>query len=215
MNLMQIKLIKFFLPFIYSIVVFICLSCKDSTTDVVDLSSIRILFVGNSLTYTNNLPQLVKDYGLSKGQTINVEMLALPNYALVDHLADGEIQKLIQSKKYQFVVVQQGPSSQSEGRMLLFEAAETLTKLCTDNNARLAFYMVWPAYADYTNFDGVIKNYSETATKFNGILCPVGKAWKDYIDQTKDLSYYGPDLFHPSVKGSTVAAEIIYNSIVK
>lgn len=215
MNSIKIKAVGIFQVFLYSLLVLISLSCKDSAPDVIDPSSIKILFVGNSLTYTNNLPQLVKEYGLSKGRTINVEMLALPNFALVDHLANGEVQKLIQTKKFQFVVIQQGPSSQSEGRMLLFEAAETLNKLCTDNKARLAFYMVWPAYTDYQNFDGVIKNYTEAANTYNGILCPVGKAWKEYIDRTKDISYYGPDLFHPSVKGSRVAAEIIYNSIVK
>ncbi|MBL7815429.1 MAG: hypothetical protein JNL70_10470 [Saprospiraceae bacterium] len=174
-----------------------------------------LLFVGNSLTYSNNLPQLVADFAQSKGRHIKVEMLALPNYALVDHLADGNVQKMIATKQYQYVIVQQGPSSQLEGRTLLLEAATTFKTLCQENDAKLAFYMVWPAFANYYNFDGVIRNYTEAATTTNALLCPVGTVWKAYIDRTHDLSYYGDDQFHPSLKGSQIAAEVIYESLFK
>jgi lysophospholipase L1-like esterase len=174
-----------------------------------------ILFVGNSLTYTNDLPKLVAGIAKSKGRKIKTEMLALPNYALMDHLTDGNFQKMIASKKFQYVIVQQGPSSQAEGKAMLLEAAHTITAMCESNGARLVFFMVWPAYNDYNNFDAVIKNYTEAAVRTNSILCPVGAVWKDYIDRTNDLSYYGPDRFHPSMKGSQMAAEIIFKALFK
>lgn len=174
-----------------------------------------VLFVGNSLTYTNDLPKLVADIAKSNGRKIETEMLALPNYALVDHLADRHLQKMMASKKYHYVIVQQGPSSQAEGKAMLLEAAHIIKGMCDANGARLVFFMVWPAYDNYYNFDGVIKNYTEAAVLTNSILCPVGAVWKDYIDRTKDLSYYGSDLFHPSIKGSQLAAEVIFNSMFK
>jgi hypothetical protein len=174
-----------------------------------------LLFVGNSLTYTNDLPLLVKVLAKSKGSSIKVDMLALPNYALLDHLTDGNLQKMIAGKKYSHIIVQQGPSSQAEGRAMLLDAATAIKALCDASNSKLAFYMVWPAHANYTSFDGVIRNYTEAATITHSILCPVGKVWKEYMDKTNDLSYYGPDLFHPSLKGSQVAAEEIFNSLFK
>jgi hypothetical protein len=178
-------------------------------------SDTAVLFVGNSLTYSNSLPQLFQKFAQQKGKHVAVEILALPNYALVDHLADGNVQKLIASGKYNYVVVQQGPSSQQEGRALLLEAASVFEKLCKDNGARLAFFMVWPAYANYSTFPGVIQNYTDAATLTGAILCPVGTAWKSYIDSSKDLSYYSDDYFHPSVKGSEKAAQVIFESIYK
>lgn len=171
-----------------------------------------ILFVGNSLTYTNDLPKLVKEIGAKKGIEVRTHSLALPNYALVDHLADGDLQKLLLDN-YDFVVVQQGPSSQKEGHDLLIEAVVKIKDLCTEQGSKLAIFMVWPSYSNYDTFNGVITNYTEAATTTSSILCPVGQVWKDYIDKTADLSYYGPDLFHPSLKGSKVAAEIICKAL--
>jgi lysophospholipase L1-like esterase len=37
--------------------------------------------------------------------------------------------------------------------------------------------------------------------------------WKDYIDSKNDYSYYGDDGFHPSERGSEVAAKVIYNTL--
>lgn len=194
---------------------FFCFAGNKHTSPAPSHNDTILLFVGNSLTYTNDLPQLLVNIAQAKGRKIQAETLALPNYALSDHQADGRVQQMIASKRYKYVIVQQGPSSQAEGRAMLMETAPKLKELCDANNAQLAFFMVWPAYANYNNFDGVISNYTEAATITNSILCPAGTMWKEYIDRTGDLSYYGPDLFHPSLKGSQVAAEAIYHSIFK
>jgi hypothetical protein len=198
----------------------LALACNKKSGQIVDnqqvtSSDTMLLFVGNSLTFANDLPQLVVDFAASKGSKIKADMLALPNYALVDHLADGNLQTMIANKKYKYVIVQQGPSSQAEGRAMLLESTPIIKDLCDKNGGKLAVYMVWPAYANYSTFDGVIRNYTDAATATKSILCPVGKVWKTYIDSTRDLSYYGSDRFHPSLKGSQVAAEVIYQSIFK
>lgn len=205
----------FLIPTFFIFLSFFSFACNKQTAPGFTNIDTTLLFVGNSLTYTNDLPLLVSAIGKSKGANIKVEMLALPNYALMDHLTDGNLQKMLATKKYNIVIVQQGPSSQSEGRTMLLDAATLIKQFCDDHGAKLAFYMVWPAYANYSNFDGVIRNYSEVATITNSILCPVGKVWKEYIDRSNDLSYYGPDLFHPSSKGSQVAAEVIYTTLFK
>ena len=48
--------------------------------------SLRVLFIGNSLTYVNDLPGTLAGIARSGGDTIRVEMVARPNYALIDHL---------------------------------------------------------------------------------------------------------------------------------
>ena len=200
------------------------ISC--STTDIVEdpddgndkepvEADYSLLFVGNSLTYTNNLPLLVKRLAEDRGLNIETRSLAYPNYAIVDHWADGQVQSLIKSKKYDFVIIQQGPSSQQEGHRMLVDSGADYAALCKENDAELAYYMVWPPISVFHRFDRVIANYTDAARKNNAILCPVGRVWKDYIDQTQDYSYYGFDDFHPSLKGSQVAAEVIINSLIR
>lgn len=173
----------------------------------------KVLFVGNSLTYTNDLPALFARLGKSRGREIEVQSLTYPNYALEDHLADNKLQLLISNGKFDYVIVQQGPSSGTSGREMLIRDGQRIHKMCKKAGSRLAFYMVWPSKGNYRLFDSVIKSYTEAAEKADAILCPVGQVWKEYIDSKNDYSYYGPDDFHPSLQGSEVAAEVIYNSI--
>lgn len=173
-----------------------------------------ILFIGNSLTFTNNLPELVTSKASEMEITLATKMIAYPNYALEDHWNDGDIQQLIACGIYDFVIIQQGPSSQAEGRASLLEYGGKIAELCNANGAELAFFMVWPALANYNTFPGVIANYTDAAEATSAILCPVGRVWKEYFDKTSDYSYYGPDNFHPSREGSLVAAEVILASLL-
>lgn len=204
--------------FIANLLALVCLSvstmaCSKHRSDT--NVATKILFVGNSLTYTNDLPAIVTKLAEKKGVKIETEMLAHPNYALEDHLNDGAIQSLLANKHFDFVVVQQGPSSQSEGRAMLLNDGARIKGLCDTYNSKLAFFMVWPAYSNFQTFDGVIKNYTDAAVATNSLLCPVGKIWKEYMITTNDYSYYGPDMFHPSQMGSEKAAQIIYETLFK
>src|SRR3954471_10292456 len=73
---------------------------------------IHVLFVGNSLTYVNDLPVAVASIGASVGDTIRVSQAVAPDLALIDHLNGGSnAVEQIKLGGWQFVVLQQGPSS--------------------------------------------------------------------------------------------------------
>jgi hypothetical protein len=182
---------------------------QQKFSDSASKTDINILFIGNSLTYTNNLPELVKKSAKLQGIKIDYKMIAFPNYSIKDHWKDGVVQKLIASKKYDFVIIQQGPSSQNYGRNLLIKYGKKYSSLCKKNNTKLCYFMVWPSLNNYHTFDGVIKNHKDAASVNNSILLPVGEVWKDYFDRTDDFQYYGSDGFHPSLKGSKIAAKVI------
>lgn len=180
-----------------------------SQQEINDNTKFNILFIGNSLTFTNNLPKLVKKYAKQQGIKINTKMIAFPNYAIEDHWNDGQVQKLISKQKFDFVIIQQGPSSQSEGRKMLIDYGEKYSNLCELNESKLCYFMVWPSLNYYHTFNDVIKNHEDAATINNSILLPVGRVWKDYIDTLKVYDYYSSDGFHPSIKGSQISAEVI------
>jgi hypothetical protein len=171
--------------------------------------------VGNSLTYTNNLPLLVATVGAKYNIPLEAEMLALPNFSLEDHWLQGKLQKLITSGRFDIVVVQQGPSSQADGREMLLNYGSKLKRLCEKNDVVLAFFMVWPPRDHMERFEGVINNYTEAALKTQAVLCPVGLAWKACLETKASCDYYDRDGFHPSLTGSQVAAEIIFQSLFK
>ncbi|SEB84294.1 hypothetical protein SAMN04489761_1929 [Tenacibaculum sp. MAR_2009_124] len=176
---------------------------------------ISVLFIGNSLTYYNNLPKLVKRAANQSKVKMFVEMVAYPNYAIIDHWNGGKVQRLISSKKFDFVIIQQGPSSRANGRKMLIDTGKKFKDLCMKNNSKLCYFMVWPSRHHFQSFDNVIKNYSEAAKINDAILLPVGKEWKEYFDDFNKFNYYGKDGFHPSLKGSKVTANIIAKNLLK
>lgn len=176
---------------------------------------ISILFIGNSLTYFNNLPKLIKRSMNQEKVKLNIEMVAYPKYTLTDHWNGGRVQKIISDKKPSFVILQQGPSSSLDEKQTLIEIGKKFKQICNINNTKLCYFMVWPARKNYNDFDKVIINYSEAAEVNNAILLPVGKKWKNHFDLNNKFDYYSKDGYNPSLKGSRIAANIISNKLLK
>ena len=185
---------------------------EDPNSDP-DPDAIQLLFIGNSLTMQNDLPQLVKDRAAELGISVEVTNNSGPGFGLQDHWSVGIIQGLISSGFYDFVIIQQGPSSTEEGGNSLSQYGSLIAELCAAGNTQLAFFMVWPSINNFNTFPGVIAHYTEAAQQNDAILCPVGSHWKAYIENTEDYSYYGSDGFHPSLYGSQIAAQIIVQSL--
>ncbi len=176
---------------------------------------IKVLFVGNSLTHSNNLPQLVETGAIKMGVALEATMLAYPNYAIEDHWQERKVQHLLAQGNYDFLVLQQGPSSQDEGRQMLLDYGAKFKEVCKESNTRLVFFMVWPSLNYFRTFEQVIANYYEAAQFNNALLCPVGEVWKEHIGKSGDLSFYSADGFHPSQKGSLVAAQVIVETLLQ
>jgi hypothetical protein len=176
---------------------------------------LSILFVGNSLTYSNNLPEIVTQIAACDSVKMTCKILAFPNYALEDHLYDGRVIAEIKSRAYDFVVVQQGPSSQQEGRAMLLNDGLKLAKLCAENKTKLAFFTVWPAKERFGDFPGVIESYKLAADSTKSLLCPAGSAWLKAWEVSPELLLYAGDNFHPGYRGSLLSALVIYGSIRK
>lgn len=181
--------------------------------DMHSAEPVKILIIGNSLSYTNNLPELLRKESVRKNVQLAVDLLAKPNYALEDHWNEGIFQKMMASGGYNYVVVQQGPSSQADGLEMLLDYGQKIAKLCKRKGVQLVFLMVWPSLNNYHTFEGVINNYTVAAKEANAILCPVGKEWKAHFDTTNDFSFIGPDGFHPSVQGSQSIAQIMMKTL--
>lgn len=173
----------------------------------------KILFVGNSLSGTNDLPALFENKAKSKDIDVEVHSLISPAHSLEDHLLGNRIQLTIRNGHFDYVIIQQGPSPGSSGRDVLIKDGGKIQRMCKQAGSKMAYLMVWPSKKNYNRFDTVISSYTQTAKKNNAILIPAGQVWKDYIDATNDYSYYGSDGFNPSFKGSEVAAEVIFNTL--
>ncbi|MEP3836704.1 MAG: SGNH/GDSL hydrolase family protein [Algibacter sp.] len=175
----------------------------------------KILFIGNDVISTNDLPALVKQKAKYSGYTVETKTISKSNYNYADHWNKSDVQNLIRSKLYDIVIIQQNPTNRLNSYKKLVEYSEKYSALCKENNVVLAFFMVWPSLEHYITIDTEILNYQLIAETNNDVLCPIGEVWKTYFDKTNRYDYYDSDNFLPSKKGSDVAAQVVLKSILK
>lgn len=175
---------------------------------------LRVLFIGNSLTYYNNLPDIIGQLAKSaKQKKFIFKMAAEPNFSLEDHWNKGDARKLISKGKWDFVVLQQGPSASAEGRKYLLDYSILFAKEIARVGAKSALYMVWASEQRKQDFERVSESYAMSAKEVNGLLFPAGEAWLEAWRRDPKLELYSSDRFHPSPAGSYLAALVIYQQL--
>ncbi len=174
---------------------------------------LRVLFLGNSLTYVNDLPELVRRLGAADGITIETRDESQPNFALEDHWNRPASRDALADGRWDVVVMQQGPSSLAASRTHLVAWARTWADAIRAAGARPALYMVWPDTTRFAFFDDVALSYRTAATSSSSALYPAGEAWRAAWARDPRLPLYGTDGFHPSVMGSYLAALVIYRGM--
>lgn len=189
------------------------ISCGNST-EPERTGGIRVLFIGNSLTYLNDLPGTLSAMALTVNDTIHVSMVAQPNFALIDHYLGGSnaLQEIAKGG-WDYVVLQQGPSSTPINRDSLILSAQLFNTHIRRVGAVPALYMVWPSSDRFAFFDEVRISYQMAATAVDGVFLPAGRAWKTAWETDAALALYHPDGLHSSALGTYLAALVIYERL--
>jgi hypothetical protein len=174
----------------------------------------RVLFIGNSLTEVNDLPSMVETLSRQGGGTpIGAAAVTFGGFSLEDHWKEGTARRRIAEGGWSVVVLQQGPSSLPESQVNLREWTIRFDTLIRENGARTALYMVWPESNRRDAFDAVSRSYARAAESVDGMLFPVGEAWRAAWRRDPTVPLYGPDGFHPTPTATYLAALVIYQHV--
>jgi PKD repeat protein len=204
-----------------------CISADELKGQV----SHKVLFLGNSYTSVNDLPQIIHDVALSAGDTLIFESYAPGGYQLIDHSVDLTSQNKIMAGGWDYVVIQgqsQEPITMSTDFTGGGFALYSLVKLYNPC-AVIMPYMTWgrkngdaancaafPVMCTYEGMDTTIRNcYLNLTTFLNGEVSPVSVVWNYIRKNYPIIELYQADESHPSVAGSYAAACCFYATIFK
>ncbi|MEK9501506.1 hypothetical protein [Gaopeijia maritima] len=187
--------------------------CLGPTEPSLPDADLRVLFVGNSLTYTNDLPGLVETVAAAAGHSLEAASVAGPNMGLGDHWVTGT-PETIRSLRPDVVVLQQGPSTLLSSRAYLVEWTDSMARVAHEVGAETALLMVWPPEDPRYTFQAVHDSYRAAADAVGGRFIPAGMAWVEAWDVDPSLPLYGPDRFHPGGMGSVLAALSVVRSLL-
>ena len=172
-----------------------------------------MLFLGSSLTYANDMPYLVAALARAVGRTLDVAMVASGGASLEDQWNRGEAVRRIRGERWDFVVLQQGPSSLPESRETMREYTRRLAEPIRSAGARPALYMVWPSADRLAWFDAVRESYTLAAEDVDGMLIPAGEAWREVWRRDPKVALLRKDGVHPTPTGSFTVALSIFGML--
>ena len=193
----------------------------------------KALFLGNSYTAYNSLPNLVEGIANSLGDSLVHDRNTPGGQTMASHASNMTSLAKISSQEWDYVVLQsqsQEPSfSPSQVANDVYPYAARLTDSIRSNTScgTPLFFMTWgrkngdalncvnyPTICTYEGMQQRLReSYMEMASTNIGRVSPVGMAWKRVREEHPEIELYNPDESHPSYAGSYLAASVFYCSI--
>lgn len=205
-----------------------------SSISYAQIDTLRVLFLGNSYTSVNNLPNITAELASVNGDYLHTDLNTPGGYTLEQHATNEISQQKIRKGNWDFVVLQdqsQIPTIEFHKENSMYPAARRLNDSIKKYNpcATTLFYMTWgrrfggqqcddsgancsPDFIDFTHMqDSLESAYWGITHELNAQVAPVGIAWKKVITNN-DTVLHASDDSHPNYSGSYLTA-CVFNSI--
>jgi len=188
--------------------------------------TIRVLFLGNSMTYVEDLPAKLTALAQSDGKVLITEQNTPGGYYLADHTTNSTSLNLL-NQNWDYVILQE----QSAG---LIQPAvpgayqtpiEFLDSAIRANCAKTLLYITpgypsnWPADTSYLAMQNkIIQKYRTCSKSVRAGMLATGHAWKNIISNYPSINtgMWASNVdYHPGLKGQYLNACAIFSAIYK
>jgi hypothetical protein len=191
--------------------------------------SLRVLFIGNSHTYVNDLPGLFSGLSEAGGKPVRTDASTFGGYSLEDHTHTQATLDKIAQDSWSFVALQEQsviPTIHYWRYNSMYPASRLLDSLIKLQGARTAFYMTWgwkyggsqsygdswsPDFRDYFEMQESVRvAYEEIANELSSTLVPVGMAFARARRTDSLVDLWQTDSCHATLEGTYLGACVFY-----
>ena len=188
--------------------------CSLGTDPDSPAGSLKVLFIGSNPTSRNNLPATVAQLAASAGlQECYCVAITYPGFALADHYYAGDAVTALEDESWDFVVMQQGPSTNPDAKNHLIEWTTFFNEMIEENGATPILYSVWPPHELISDLPTVADSYRAAAKVIGARVAAGGGAWQLAWAQDAALQLYDVDDYSPSAMGTYLAAMAVFQRI--
>ena len=178
----------------------------------------RILFIGNSYTFSNDLPERFAELMGAGGKAVEVGQCTSGGWSLSNHLTSEETLGRIAGGDWHTVVLQEQSvvHNVEEG---MYPAVRALDAKIRAAGAETVLFMTWgrqrglgtQGAPDFESMQAQIAaNYAGIADELGLVVAPVGIAWQEALARDPEVELWGRDGSHPSLAGTYLAASVFY-----
>ena len=181
----------------------------------------RVLFIGNSFTYFNELQELFQNLCTHAGYDVTARRRTVGGYGMEHHTDfESEHGKAVladRSEGWDYVVLQGQSSQPALNRQLFLEKTKILVGKVREIGAKPVFYQTWAyqdgteklqstglSYADF--FAGLKEGYALAAKENDAPQVYVGQLFFALNRPAGPLQLICEDHFHPTLLGSFASA---------
>ncbi len=178
--------------------------------------TLKVLFVGNSYTYVQNLPQIVSIISDSTKTKLVTRKSTVGGAYLSEHWYGKrglKTKEIITKGKFDIVILQENSMATILQPDSTIKYAKLLCGLIKSSGAKPYLYMTWAREKVPQSQDEITNVYSKIAKDNGEILVPVGKAWELAIKLRPTINLYDPDGSHPSSLGAILSAYVFVGAL--
>ncbi|MBD2644828.1 SGNH/GDSL hydrolase family protein [Nostoc linckia] len=185
---------------------------EANSFQVTQQQAIRVLFIGNSYIYVNDLPWLTQQLAESakETRTLETEMVVVGGATLKSHWRSGKALRLLKTKRWDYVVLQEQSTLPITNPKEMYKYASLFDAEIKRVNSQTVFYLTWAKQNQPETQQILTDSYMTIAKELKAKVAPVGIAWQKVQEANPKLNLYSSDQSHPSPIGSYVAASVFY-----
>ena len=188
--------------------------------------SLRVLFLGNSYTYYNDLHLLVRNLAKAAQPDLALEVRAITEggISLGELWQKREVQEALDKDHWDYVVLQEHSMlgwSYREGEEVIndpayfWQSLQLFALKIRRAGAIPVLFLTWARKAKPDTQPDLDYAYATPGRDLKARVAPVGRAWFSVRQQKPDLELFAPDGSHPSLAGSYLAACVMLNTILE
>src|SRR3954468_3845662 len=137
----------------------------------------RILFVGNSFTARNDLPELIAQLAGERGVKIEHALLSIGGASLRTHWNKGEARTAIERGKFDYVVLQEQSTLPIKNAARMRENVLLFDEAIRAAGAKTVLYMTWARQHAPETQRTITEAYESIGREIHALVVPVGVAW--------------------------------------
>ncbi|MEJ5311550.1 MAG: SGNH/GDSL hydrolase family protein [Anaerolineae bacterium] len=169
----------------------------------------RILFIGNSYTYCNELPTMLAQLAAAGGKDVEVHQVTTGGVTLEWHV-QNEATLAALTEPWDIVVLQEHSIRPIQDTPKMAMAAAALQAIIASTGAQTVLFMTWARQHFPEMQAGLARVYNAVAQDIGARVAPVGLAWEAALAADPSLALYTEDKSHPTPLGSYLAACVFY-----
>jgi hypothetical protein len=184
----------------------------DSTSQLESQVNYQVLFIGNSHSVFNGLPNLVATLIETGSPGTRAYAGNAPRYRfLSERLDDGVTLEMLQSRPWTHVILQAQKYSSSGKYYYSTAAAQQWIRLVKAQNARPILFPEWPRWGNQEEGQRIHDLHLSISSREPACVAPIGLAWEESLARKPSLRLHAADGNHSNLDGALLTAYVLYN----